>query len=150
MANGKCRMHGGASTGPKTAEGRARIAAARTIHGAYGAEMRATQARVTALTTRGRVLCAMGNAGLDLQALPPLIGQIRGSTSCAVRNKPTAPLPGILTLTPPESRQLVRMIRAVARQSRLAPDPTDPKLRQRPGSPPATASAFPSSPTRSG
>jgi len=28
MANGKCRLHGGMSTGPKTAEGRARIAAA--------------------------------------------------------------------------------------------------------------------------
>jgi hypothetical protein len=28
MRNGKCRMHGGLSTGPKTAEGRARIAAA--------------------------------------------------------------------------------------------------------------------------
>ena len=125
MASGKCRMHGGASTGPKTAEGRARIAAARTIHGAYGAEMRATQARVTALTTRSRVLCAMGNAGLDLQALPPLIGQIRGSTSCTVRNNPTAPLRDILTITPPESRILVRMIRAVARQTRLAGFPRD-------------------------
>jgi hypothetical protein len=28
-----CRIHGGKSTGPKTAEGRARIAAAKTIHG---------------------------------------------------------------------------------------------------------------------
>ena len=29
----KCRFHGGKSTGPKTAEGRAVIAAARTVHG---------------------------------------------------------------------------------------------------------------------
>jgi hypothetical protein len=29
----KCRFHGGRSTGPKTAEGRARIAAAHTVHG---------------------------------------------------------------------------------------------------------------------
>ena len=127
MANGRCRMHGGASTGPKTAEGRARIAAARTVHGAYGAVMRAVQARVTAIATRGRVLCAMGNAGLDLAALPPLIGQIRGSTSYAVRSPPTAPLPDILNLTPPESRQLVRMIREVARQTRLGGFPRDPK-----------------------
>jgi hypothetical protein len=33
-------MHGGASTGPQTPEGRQRIARARTVHGAYSAEMR--------------------------------------------------------------------------------------------------------------
>lgn len=33
MANGRCRKHGGLSTGPKTAEGRARCAAAKTRHG---------------------------------------------------------------------------------------------------------------------
>ena len=31
--NGRCHLHGGASTGPKTAEGRARIAAAQFKHG---------------------------------------------------------------------------------------------------------------------
>ena len=31
----RCRLHGGASSGPKTAEGRARIAAANTKHGRY-------------------------------------------------------------------------------------------------------------------
>jgi hypothetical protein len=40
MANGRCRMHGGASTGPRTLEGLQRIVKARTVHGAYGAEMR--------------------------------------------------------------------------------------------------------------
>ena len=30
---GRCRVHGGASTGPRTEEGRARIAAAKTTHG---------------------------------------------------------------------------------------------------------------------
>jgi hypothetical protein len=29
----RCRMHGGKSTGPKTAEGKARVAAAHTKHG---------------------------------------------------------------------------------------------------------------------
>ena len=33
MRNGRCRMHGGASTGPRTAEGLERIRAARTKHG---------------------------------------------------------------------------------------------------------------------
>ena len=40
MPNGRCRMHGGASTGPRTPDGLQRIVKARTVHGAYGAEMR--------------------------------------------------------------------------------------------------------------
>ena len=39
MSNGRCRMHGGLSTGPKTPEGLARIVAARTVHGGYGVGM---------------------------------------------------------------------------------------------------------------
>ena len=38
MRNGRCRMHGGASTGPKTAAGIARQRAAVTIHGMRGQE----------------------------------------------------------------------------------------------------------------
>lgn len=38
MANGRCRMHGGASTGPRTAEGLARIAKARTRTGMHTRE----------------------------------------------------------------------------------------------------------------
>ena len=38
MQNGRCRMHGGASTGPRTIEGMERLRQARTIHGAYGAD----------------------------------------------------------------------------------------------------------------
>ena len=40
MKNGRCRMHGGTSTGPKTAAGKARIAAARTKHGSYTPQAR--------------------------------------------------------------------------------------------------------------
>lgn len=40
MPNGRCRMHGGASTGPRTAEGLERIRAARTIRGGFGAANR--------------------------------------------------------------------------------------------------------------
>ena len=39
MANGRCRFHGGLSTGPRTAEGRARCARARRTHGAYSREI---------------------------------------------------------------------------------------------------------------
>ena len=38
MPNGRCRMHGGKSTGPRTAEGRERIRSAHTLHGRYSAE----------------------------------------------------------------------------------------------------------------
>ena len=39
MRNGRCRMHGGMSTGPTSPEGLARIVAAQTLHSGYGAKM---------------------------------------------------------------------------------------------------------------
>ena len=41
MPNGRCRMHGGCSTGPRTAEGLSRIVKARTVHGGYRGELAA-------------------------------------------------------------------------------------------------------------
>lgn len=41
MANGRCRMHGGASTGPRTSEGLAKSRRARWKHGYYSAQARA-------------------------------------------------------------------------------------------------------------
>jgi len=38
MANGRCRMHGGKSTGPRTPEGLERIRQANWKHGHYSAE----------------------------------------------------------------------------------------------------------------
>jgi len=38
MANGRCRMHGGKSTGPRTPEGLERLRQAKTKHGYYAAE----------------------------------------------------------------------------------------------------------------
>ena len=38
MPNGRCRMHGGPSTGPRTEAGIAAIKASRTKHGRYTAE----------------------------------------------------------------------------------------------------------------
>ena len=55
----RCRFHGGASTGPRTAAGLAHLAAANTKHGAYGAEfgallaqLRRVRAEAAALTAR--------------------------------------------------------------------------------------------------
>lgn len=39
MSNGRCRMHGGASTGPRTLAGLERIRKARTQHGRFSTEM---------------------------------------------------------------------------------------------------------------
>ena len=49
MPNGRCRLHGGCSTGPRTAEGMARLRAARTVHGSRSAEAREFRALVRAL-----------------------------------------------------------------------------------------------------
>jgi len=56
MANGRCRMHGGASTGPRTAEGLARSKRARWKHGLYSAEALAEQKRTRELLTQSREL----------------------------------------------------------------------------------------------
>ena len=53
--NGRCHLHGGASTGPKTAEGRARIAAAQFKH---GNRSKAAIAAQRARAARGRAVRA--------------------------------------------------------------------------------------------
>lgn len=49
MSNGRCRMHGGSSTGARTLAGLERIAQAKTVHGrrsmAYAADRRAMAAQ---------------------------------------------------------------------------------------------------------
>lgn len=54
MPNGRCRMHGGASTGPRTAEGLERIRAARTKHGLRTAEMEAMRQMMRVLREEQR------------------------------------------------------------------------------------------------
>jgi hypothetical protein len=63
MTNGRCRLHGGLSTGPKTAEGIERIRRALTKHGRYAATAEAErrylrklleECRTTLRTVRGR------------------------------------------------------------------------------------------------
>ena len=46
MPNGRCRMHGGASTGPRTLAGLARSRRANWKHGRYSAEGREQRARL--------------------------------------------------------------------------------------------------------
>jgi hypothetical protein len=49
MANGRCRLHGGLSTGPRTAEGIERIRRAKTKHGLYSAAAIAERQRFRAM-----------------------------------------------------------------------------------------------------
>ncbi len=114
MKNGRCRMHGGKATGPRTAEGLARIIAAVTRHGYYSKEARAARRRAAALKAAaralraaeraaavlaaGRVLLVLARAGahptepiaphrlpLPAAAPPPRIAKTRGITPCTVR-----------------------------------------------------------------
>src|SRR5450631_584901 len=56
MCNGRCRMHGGASTGPRTPEGLARSRRANWKHGSYSAEAKAELRRVRQLLHDCRTL----------------------------------------------------------------------------------------------
>jgi hypothetical protein len=56
MANGRCRSHGGKSTGPRTEQGMARLRAARSVHGFYGEDGRAFRRLLQALGKQGRLL----------------------------------------------------------------------------------------------
>jgi hypothetical protein len=59
MSNGRCRMHGGLSTGPRTTEGRERCRRARLTHGGYSANVRALRAAARAHGRRVGALVAL-------------------------------------------------------------------------------------------
>jgi hypothetical protein len=63
MANGRCRLHGGLSTGPRTVEGLARLRAVKTKHGYYSAENRAARRRLAALVAEMRALLVRQQVG---------------------------------------------------------------------------------------
>ena len=56
MRNGRCRMHGGKSTGPKTPEGRDRIRTARWKDGKYSQEARAMRRELHCFHREARAL----------------------------------------------------------------------------------------------
>jgi hypothetical protein len=62
MANGRCRMHGGPSTGPRTVEGLARLRAARTKHGLYSAENIAARRHAAAVVAEARAALVLHRA----------------------------------------------------------------------------------------
>lgn len=54
MPNGRCWVHGGPSTGPRTPEGLARSRRARWVHGERSAEAIAEHKRLAALIAQAR------------------------------------------------------------------------------------------------
>jgi len=96
MKNGRCQMHGGKSTGPKTAEGMARMAAAHTTHGRFaacGAAERAerrymrtmvVQTRLLAEALRLRAFLLPGMAALLERQVPPALRAPRYPSQAAV------------------------------------------------------------------
>ncbi len=70
----RCRMHGGRSTGPRTAEGLARLRAAHTIHGCYTAEARALNRKI--LTQAGRNRIALEAIRRRDRLLPELVARL--------------------------------------------------------------------------
>jgi hypothetical protein len=88
MRNGRCRMHGGLSTGPRTAEGRARCAAARRTHGFYSAEIVALRRAAAAHCRRMDSLLAARRARRTAgHGVLPSDVRRQGS---GIRNRPAA------------------------------------------------------------
>ncbi len=69
MRNGRCRFHGGKSTGPKTPDGRARSRRANWKHGRYSAEAKARQRELRELLKdSARVLEALTSPAVSTNA----------------------------------------------------------------------------------
>ena len=83
MANGRCRMHGGLSTGPRTAEGRERCRRARLTHGGYSAHVRNLRAAARAHGRRVRALVALIRGRSAGHGVLPSISALSVSASSA-------------------------------------------------------------------
>ena len=84
MPNGRCRMHGGKSTGPRTSAGLANLAKAHTTHGRYA--QNGPDAELRAKADHGRVLARrvrLNVAAFDLLPwLPPAFSaRLRADTA---------------------------------------------------------------------
>jgi hypothetical protein len=83
MANGRCRMHGGLSTGARSPEGQARARAARFVHGCRTAEIidfcgaAARSARRLAMLTKlAREATAPAGHGVHRSVSSPALGEV--------------------------------------------------------------------------
>ncbi|MBM4438216.1 MAG: hypothetical protein FJ029_13540 [Actinobacteria bacterium] len=73
-------MHGGLSTGPKTAEGRARVRQAVTKHGRYSIEYRELQREIREMQARMRLAAATERSRFMRQIYLKLAKELPAST----------------------------------------------------------------------
>jgi len=94
MKNGRCRFHGGKSTGPRTADGLARSRAARRTHGAYSAEIIELRQAAAGHARRVRALLAsVGASGARPLSVSSSVSCMTGARASAARpyTAPTVP-----------------------------------------------------------
>jgi hypothetical protein len=87
MANGRCRFHGGKSTGPRTPAGLERCRAARLKHGYYTAE--AVTERAEASASRRALRACLAEIGNGLSLKPVARGRTAplDGTDCSTGDK---------------------------------------------------------------
>ncbi|MFN0315329.1 MAG: HGGxSTG domain-containing protein, partial [Burkholderiales bacterium] len=129
MKNGRCRMHGGLSTGPCTAEGLARSRRARWKHGFDSAEIRALR-RETMLTARSLAgLVRLANANFPRAEFPHRSPRRR--RRAGARPRPAAPASSSGTRMPSSLG-----MGSIARNRLCAGASSDAPIRQRALPPP--------------
>jgi hypothetical protein len=105
MPNGRCRMHGGRSTGPRTIEGLNRLRAANTTHGAYSAARSATRPSPTRSTRRSTTPACWSPPPAPAPVSPPFpnLGATWSRNPMQRENPGTESAPLIATARGPES-----------------------------------------------
>jgi len=102
MANGRCRLHGGLSTGPRTPEGLARCRAARLQHGYRSGEVIGLRRRAAHAARRLRSLSRALSAGHEVHRQNP---QFPVGARCArPPSSPNAPSPAGSGVNDPRAR----------------------------------------------
>jgi hypothetical protein len=86
MKNGRCRFHGGKSTGARTAEGRARCRQVNLVHGARTAEMIGLRSEAA---RSSRILLALSRVARHMLRAE---GESERTTPCPARHDPAARL----------------------------------------------------------
>jgi hypothetical protein len=109
MKNGRCKLHGGRSTGPKTAEGRERICRAATRHGYYSGRAKAERAHYREILREGReMLSNLSSNGPGYMTSGHMITETRSSsTSCLAKLRLSDDLRQILNFRIARNQQVV-------------------------------------------
>jgi hypothetical protein len=116
MANGRCQMHGGKCTGPRTAQGKAAVKAAHTRHGRTTARQRAANLYTRTLNVRGRLTREARRLSAHLP--PDMADRLAKGP---VELWPPVHLSNHPYVTNPESAWLSAKSHPVAARSRTAP-----------------------------